>query len=192
MIITSGRDLIRYIQNNKLEDYPVGVGCEGYSNDPKDLDTDISVDLTYDGRLLIHDNGYYDELERGEIEGSTMHKFAKYSQGYIKASSVIAYPWVTVEFHGEIKAYGSLKDDSLVHNIMEAMRRDDAFAKAMSDLYNPEYTTMEWDYSIYEEIALGIVDFCKADYREWEALKSRGREDGDWVVISEDESIVIS
>ena len=56
---------------------------------------------------------------------------------------------------------------------------------------NPEYTTMEWDYSIYEEIAIGIVDFCKADYREWMALKSRGREDGDWVVISEDESIVI-
>lgn len=86
MIITSGRDLIRYIQKNKLEDCPVGVGCEGYSNDPKDLDTDISVDLTYDGRLLIHDNSYYDELERGEIEGSTMRKFTKYPQGYIKAS----------------------------------------------------------------------------------------------------------
>lgn len=121
-----------------------------------------------------------------------MRKFTKYPQGYVKASSDISYPWVTLEFHGEIKAYGNLKDSSLVQNIMEAMRRDDAFAKAMSDFYNPEYTTMEWDYSIYEEIALGIVDFCKADYREWKALKSRGREDNAWVVISEDESIVIS
>ena len=121
-----------------------------------------------------------------------MRQFTKYPQGYIKASSGITYPWVTVEFHGDIKAYGNLIDTSLVKNIMEAMRRDDAFAKAMSDFYNPEYTTMEWDYSIYEEIALGIVDFCKADYREWVALKSRGREDGGWAVISEDESIVIS
>jgi hypothetical protein len=124
---------------------------------------------------------------------TSSRKFTKYPQGYVKANSDITYPWVTVEFHGEIKAYGSLKDDaSLIKNIMEAMRRDDAFAKAMSDFYNPEYTTMEWDYSTYEEIAIGIVDFCKADYREWEALKNRGREDNTWAVISDDGSIVIS
>lgn len=110
----------------------------------------------------------------------------------VKASSDITYPWVTVEFHGEIKAYGNLKDASLIKNIMEAMRRDDAFAKAMSDFYNPEYTTMEWDYSIYEEIALGIVDFCKDQYREWQSLTERGREDNPFIIISEDESIVIS
>ena len=121
-----------------------------------------------------------------------MRKFTKYPQGYVKASSDITYPWVTVEFHGDIKAYGNLKDAALVQNIMEAMRRDDAFAKAMSDFYNPEYTTMEWDYSIYEEIALGIVDFCKDQYREWKSLVERGREDNPFVVISEDESIVIS
>jgi len=115
-----------------------------------------------------------------------------YASTSVKASSDIAYPWVTVEFHGEIKAYGNLKDASLVMNIMEAMRRDDAFAKAMSDFYNPEYTTMEWDYSIYEEIALGIVDFCKDQYREWKSLTNRGREDNPFVIISEDESIVIS
>lgn len=63
MRIRTGKDLIRYIQNNRLEDCPVGVGCEGYSNDPEDLDTDIFVDLTYDGRLLIHDNSYYEEIE---------------------------------------------------------------------------------------------------------------------------------
>ena len=139
----------------------------------------------------IFDN--YAEWSAGQKAVTSSKKFTKYPGNYVKASSGIAYPWVTVEFHGEIKAYGSLKDDaSLIKNIMEAMRRDDAFAKAMSDFYNPEYTTMEWDYSTYEEIAIGIVDFCKADYREWAALKSRGREDGDWVVISEDESIVIS
>lgn len=63
MIITSGRDLIRYIQKNKLEDCPVGVGCEGYTNDPEELGMDISVDLTYDGRLLVHDSCYYEEIE---------------------------------------------------------------------------------------------------------------------------------
>lgn len=135
----------------------------------------------------------YTEWSAAQKAVTSSKKFTKYPSSYVQASSDITYPWVTVEFHGEIKAYGSLKDDaSLIKNIMEAMRRDDAFAKAMSDFYNPEYTTMEWDYSTYEEIALGIVDFCKSDYREWEALKSRGREDGDWVVISEDESIVIS
>lgn len=140
-------------------------------------------DWNFDGALVI-------TVYLHEIDATT---FTKYPSSYVKASSDITYPWVTVEFHGEIKAYGSLKDDaSLIKNIMEAMRRDDAFAKAMSDMYNPEYTTMEWDYSTYEEIAIGIVDFCKADYREWAALKSRGREDGDWAVISEDESIVIS
>lgn len=138
----------------------------------------------------IFDN--YTEWSVGQNVVTSSKKFTKYPGNYVKASSDITYPWVTVEFHGEIKAYGNLKDASLVMNIMEAMRRDDAFAKAMSDLYNPEYTTMEWDYSIYEEIALGIVDFCKDQYREWKSLTERGREDAPFVVISEDESIVIS
>ena len=63
MVVRTCRDLIRYIQNNRLEDLPVAVGCEGYSNDPADFDTEIQVDVTYDNRVMIHDNCYYDELE---------------------------------------------------------------------------------------------------------------------------------
>ena len=63
MVIRTGNDLIRYIRNNGLEDCPVGVGCEGYTNDPDDLDMGISADVTYDGRLLIHDNCYYEEID---------------------------------------------------------------------------------------------------------------------------------
>ena len=80
-------------------------------------------DWNFDGALVI-------TVYLHEIDATT---FTKYPSSYIKASSDITYPWVTVEFYGEIKAYGNLKDASLVHNIMEAMRRDDAFAKAMSE-----------------------------------------------------------
>lgn len=64
MVINTCRDLVRYIKNNGLEDCSVAVGCEGYSNIPDDWATEIRVDVTIDGRVMIHDNCYYDELEQ--------------------------------------------------------------------------------------------------------------------------------
>lgn len=132
----------------------------------------------------------------GKISGcskvTSSRKFTKYPANYVKASSGTKYPVVTLSFEGEDMATGRLDSEEFVQGIVKAMHQNDEFAMAMADFFDPETNNEAWEDTTYEAVATGIVDFCKSDYREWEALKSRGREDGDWVVISEDESIVIS
>jgi len=62
MVVRTCRDLIRYIQNNRLEDFPVAVGCQGYTN-LDDFELETMVDVTYDNVVMIHDECYYEELE---------------------------------------------------------------------------------------------------------------------------------
>lgn len=117
---------------------------------------------------------------------------AECSSGYVRASHTTKYPVATVSFQGVDMATGRLDSGEFVQGIVKAMHQNDEFATAMADFFDPESNNEIWEDTTYEEIAIDIADFCKADYREWKALKSRGREDGGWVVISEDESIVIS
>ena len=121
-----------------------------------------------------------------------MRRFTKYPTNYVKASSATRYPVVTVSFHGADMATGRLDSGELVQGIVQAMHQNDEFAMAMANFFDPEINNEIWEDTTYEEIAIGIVDFCKDQYREWKALQSRGREDNPFVIISEDESIVIS
>lgn len=112
---------------------------------------------------------------------------------YIKfSSSTTKYPVVTLSFEGEDLASGILDSGEFIQDIVKAMHQNDEFAMAMADFFNPETNNETWEDTTYEEVAIGIVDFCKDQYREWKSLQSRGREDNPFVIISEDESIVIS
>lgn len=119
-------------------------------------------------------------------------KFTKYPQGYVKASRTAKYPVATVSFHDVDMATGRLDSEEFVQGIVKAMHQNDEFATAMADFFDPETNNEIWEDTTYEEVAIGIVDFCKDQYREWESLQSRGREDNPFIIISEDESIVIS
>ena len=115
-----------------------------------------------------------------------MRQFTKYPQGYVKASRTTKYPVATVSFHGVDMATGSLDSGEFVQGIVKAMPQNDEFATAMADFFNPEINNEIWEDTTYEEVAIGIVDFCKDMYVE-------STNDGEpFVVISEDESIVIS
>ena len=120
-----------------------------------------------------------------------MRKFTKYPQSYVKANRTTKYPVVTLSFKGKDIATGNLDSGEFVQGIVKAMHQNDEFATAMGDFFDPEINNEIWEDTTYEEVAIGIVDFCEDQYREWKSLQSRGREDSPFVVISEDESIVI-
>lgn len=119
-----------------------------------------------------------------------MAEYKKNEQGDAEGSS--EYPVVTLTYHEEDIASGRLDSAAFVQSIVAAMHGDNSFAEAMADFFDPEINNEIWEDTTYEEIAIGIVDFCKSQYREWKALQSRGREDNPFIIISDDESIVIS
>jgi hypothetical protein len=114
-----------------------------------------------------------------------------FSTSTIKASSNIKYPVVTLSSEGE-NITGRLDSGEFIQAIVKAMHQNDEFAMAMANFFDPEINNEIWEDTTYEEVAIGIIDFCKDQYREWKSLQSRGREDNPFIIISEDESIVIS
>lgn len=109
----------------------------------------------------------------------------------IKASSNVKYPVVTLSSERE-NITGRLDSGEFIQAIVKAMHQNDEFAMAMANFFDPEINNEIWEDTTYEEVAIGIIDFCKDQYREWKSLADRGREDNPFIIISEDESIVIS
>ncbi len=126
----------------------------------------------------------------GKISGcskvTSSRKFTKYPQGYVRASRTTKYPVATISFHGVDMATGRLDSGEFVQGIVKAMHQNDEFATAMADFFDPGTNNAIWEDTTYEEVATGIVDFCKDMYVE------STNEGEPFVVISEDESIVIS
>ena len=55
----TGKDLIKFITENKLENSTVYIGCQGYMNEyNSNFDEDIYIHRIGND-LLIHDTGYY-------------------------------------------------------------------------------------------------------------------------------------
>ena len=58
----TGNDLIKFITENRLEKSEVYIGCQGYSSDYNSDETIYIHKIGND--LFIHDNCYYNELNR--------------------------------------------------------------------------------------------------------------------------------
>ena len=60
----TGKDLIKFITENKLENSTVYIGCQGYMNEyNSNFDEDIYIHRI-GNYLLIHDTVYYETLYR--------------------------------------------------------------------------------------------------------------------------------
>ena len=105
----------------------------------------------------------------------------------------VKYPYAYVDFNGITKFAGKLDSIKFLRNLIKAMHNDDDFAVAMAELMDfNELVTGFWEDTDYEDVAIDAVYWFKSDYREWYGLRERGREDNDWVIVSDDESIVVS
>ena len=104
----------------------------------------------------------------------------------------ISYPVACLEFNGQVKANAPLDSGDFIQQFTLAMMNDDAFADAAAKFHGIDDLPTVWEDVTYEEIAINLTDFFMQDYREWKALTDRGREHNPWLVISEDESIVVS
>lgn len=112
----------------------------------------------------------------------------------------ITYPVACLEFNGQVKANAPLDSNDFLQQFTLALQNDDAFANAAATFHGTEeWGTTEpdnlpelWENVTADELAINLTDFFMQDYREWKALTDRGREHNPWLVISEDESIVVS
>jgi len=104
------------------------------------------------------------------------------------------YPGVYIDFRGIPMISGvELNSSIFLQKLVEAMRNNDAFAEAMAEFidYDTYANGVLWEDITYENLAIDTQDYLMADFNEWESLMERGREDNDWCVISDDESIEI-
>ena len=144
--------------------------------------------------VFIRDCREQEDLYENYDQWSSARRNVESSRS-IKASAKIGgYPIVELSYNGgEVVITGKLDSPDFLHQIIQAMQINDGFAQAMVDWFDPDYNNMTWEDTTYEDVAIDMVDWFESDYEEYKALESRGRASSDgWVVISEDESIVVS
>ena len=96
---------------------------------------------------------YLDDVISGRVMASTR-------SSTIKASSNVKYPVVTLSSEGE-NITGRLDSGEFIQAIVKAMHQNDEFATALANFFDPESNNEIWEDTTYEEVAIGIIDFCK-------------------------------
>lgn len=144
--------------------------------------------------VFIRDCKEEEDIYENYDSWSSARKNVESSRSIKASAKTTGYPVAELSYNGgEVDITGKLDSPDFLHQIIQAMQTNYGFAQAMADWFDPEYNDMVWEDTTYEEIAVEMVDWFKSDYREYKALESRGRASSEgWIVISEDESIVVS